>query len=118
MRAGGANVGYEKERRSAGGRGASKLRTEGLTLAYEDTAVVWDLDVAVPAGEITSIVGPNGCGKSTLLRSLARLMRPEGGAIYLDGNVIAGLPTREVAKRLGILPEAGNADMKGPETMQ
>ena len=87
----------------------SKLRTEALTLAYDETAVVRDLDVDVPAGEITSIVGPNGCGKSTLLRSLARLMKPKGGAVYLDGGAISRLPTREVAKRLGILPQSPEA---------
>ncbi len=84
----------------------SKLRTEGVTLGYDDTVVIEDLTVAVPQGAITSVVGPNGCGKSTLLRSLARLMGPRGGAIYLDGDAISNLPTREVARRLGILPQS------------
>jgi iron complex transport system ATP-binding protein len=87
----------------------SKLRTEGLTLAYDETSVVRDLDVEVTSGEITSIVGPNGCGKSTLVRSLARLMKPKGGAVYLDGDAISNLPTCEVAKRLGILPQSPEA---------
>lgn len=87
----------------------SKLRTEGLTLAYDEASVVRNLSVEVPAGEITCIVGPNGCGKSTLLRSLARLMKPKGGAVYLDGDAISNLPTREVAKRLGILPQSPEA---------
>ncbi|MGF1473590.1 MAG: ABC transporter ATP-binding protein [Rubrobacteraceae bacterium] len=63
------------------------------------------LDVEVPAGKITAVVGPNGCGKSTLLRSLARLMKPRGGAVYLDGEAIFNRPTKEVAKELGILPQ-------------
>lgn len=84
----------------------SKLSTEGVTLAYDERAVVEDLTVAVPEGKVTSIVGPNGCGKSTLLRSLARLMKPRSGAIYLDGEAISNLPTREVARRLGILPQS------------
>ncbi len=83
----------------------SELRTEKVTLGYDGRAVVEDLTVEVPAGRITSVVGPNGCGKSTLLRSMARLMKPQGGAIYLDGDAISNLPTREVAKRLGILPQ-------------
>lgn len=84
----------------------SRLRTERVTLGYEEGSVIEDLTVEVPAGRITSVVGPNGCGKSTLLRSLARLMRPRGGAVYLDGDAIFRLPTREVAKRLGILPQS------------
>lgn len=87
----------------------SKLRTEGITLAYDETVIIDGLTVAVPEGEITSVVGPNGCGKSTLLRSLARLMKPRGGAIYLDGDAISHLPTREVARRLGILPQSPTA---------
>lgn len=83
----------------------SKLRTKKVTLAYDDATVIEELTVGVPAGRITSIVGPNGCGKSTLLRSLARLMKPRDGAVYLDGDAISRLPTREVAKRLGILPQ-------------
>jgi iron complex transport system ATP-binding protein len=89
-----------------GGKQVSKLRTEKVTLAYDKTVVISDLTVDVPEGRITSVVGPNGCGKSTLLRSLARLMKPRGGAVYLDGDAIFNLPTREVAKRLGILPQS------------
>jgi iron complex transport system ATP-binding protein len=85
----------------------SRLRTEKVTLAYDDgAAVIEELTIEVPEGRITSVVGPNGCGKSTLLRSLARLMKPRGGAIYLDGDAISNLPTREVARRLGILPQS------------
>lgn len=82
-----------------------KIRTEDITLGYDASVVVEDLSAGIPAGGITSVVGPNGCGKSTLLRALARLMKPKGGAVYLDGDAIAKLPTREVARRLGILPQ-------------
>lgn len=85
--------------------GENKILADGLTLGYGETIVVKGLCVGVPAGKVTSVVGPNGCGKSTLLRSLARLMKPRGGAIYLDGDAIFSLPTREVARRLGILPQ-------------
>ncbi len=84
----------------------NKLRTDGITLGYGEANVIEGLDIEVRAGEITAVVGPNGCGKSTLLRSLARLMKPRAGAIYLDGDAISGLPTREVARRLGILPQS------------
>jgi iron complex transport system ATP-binding protein len=89
----------------------SKLRTEKVTLAYDDDegVVINGLTTEVPAGKVTSVVGPNGCGKSTLLRSMARLMKPKGGAVYLDGEAIFRLPTREVAKRLGLLPQSPEA---------
>jgi iron complex transport system ATP-binding protein len=83
----------------------SELRTERLTLAYDGAPVLADLDLLVPAGRITALVGPNGCGKSTLLRGLARLLKPRGGAVFLDGAALRDLPTKELAKRLGILPQ-------------
>lgn len=82
-----------------------ELRAEKVTLGYDGPDIVRQLSVEVPPGGITSVVGPNGCGKSTLLRSLARLMKPRGGAVYLDGIGISELPTREVARKLGILPQ-------------
>jgi iron complex transport system ATP-binding protein len=81
------------------------LRGEGLHLAYDDTEVVHDLTVAVPPGQVTVIVGANACGKSTLLRALARLLKPRAGTVHLDGADIHRLPTKEVARRLGILPQ-------------
>lgn len=87
----------------------SKLKTNDVILAYDAAVIIDRLTVEVPAGRITSVVGPNGCGKSTLLRALARLMKPRGGAVYLDGNAISRLPTREIARRLGILPQSPEA---------
>ena len=87
----------------------NKLRAEKVTLGYDGPDIVKDLSVEIPPGGITCIVGPNGCGKSTLLRALARLMKPKGGAIYLDGTAIHELPTREIARSLGILPQDPSA---------
>lgn len=86
--------------------GGDLLRGEHLRLAYDDRVVADDLSVSLPRGRLTVIVGPNACGKSTLLRALARLLRPRAGAVYLDGQEIFHLPTRRVATRLGILPQA------------
>ncbi len=81
------------------------LRAHGLRLAYDDRIVVDDLDLAVPTGRITAIVGANACGKSTLLRALARLLTPKAGAVHLDGRAVHTIPTRALAQRLGILPQ-------------
>jgi iron complex transport system ATP-binding protein len=85
------------------------LRTQRLTLAYHDVAVVRELDLEIPPRRITAVVGANACGKSTLLRGLARLMRPRGGAVLLDGEAIARLPTRMVARQIGLLPQEPTA---------
>ncbi|MDX3852774.1 ABC transporter ATP-binding protein [Streptomyces sp. AK02-01A] len=86
--------------------GYPDLRAEGVRLAYDNRVVVEDLDVAIPPGRITAIVGANACGKSTLLRALARLLTPRAGSVQLDGRSLQSVPTRELAQRLGILPQA------------
>jgi len=83
----------------------SRLLSENVSLGYGDSKVVHDLSLTVPDGQITTIIGPNGCGKSTLLKSLARLLRPTEGSVLLDGQAIHHYPTREVAKRLGLLSQ-------------
>ncbi|MEV4539403.1 ABC transporter ATP-binding protein [Asanoa sp. NPDC049518] len=83
----------------------SRLATKELTLGYEARDVVSDLDVTIPDGKVTAIVGANACGKSTLLRGLARLLTPRGGAVYLDGKALADQRTQDVAKVLGLLPQ-------------
>jgi iron complex transport system ATP-binding protein len=85
--------------------GDGRLRAGGVTLGYGAREVVHELDLDVPVGATTAIVGGNGCGKSTLLRALARLLRPSAGSVTLDGRAIADWPTRAVARRIGILPQ-------------
>jgi iron complex transport system ATP-binding protein len=82
-----------------------RLRAEHLRLGYDADDVVADLSIAIPAAAFTVIVGANACGKSTLLRALARLLRPRGGTVLLDGSDIHRLPSRQVARKLGILPQ-------------
>jgi iron complex transport system ATP-binding protein len=84
---------------------APRLAAAGLSLGYADRAVVHDLDLRIPDGRVTVIVGANACGKSTLLRGLARLLRPRSGAVLLDGEAIHRLPTKQVARVLGLLPQ-------------
>lgn len=82
------------------------LMAAGLDLGYGDRKIVSALDLNVPAGKLTVIVGANACGKSTLLRGLARLLTPTRGAVYLDGKPIHQMPTRDVATVLGVLPQS------------
>ncbi|MEU1827486.1 ABC transporter ATP-binding protein [Streptomyces abikoensis] len=83
----------------------SRLGARELTLAYEERTVVEGLDLDVPDGRVTVIVGPNACGKSTLLRALGRLLKPARGSVLLDGEELARIPTRRVAQSLGLLPQ-------------
>jgi iron complex transport system ATP-binding protein len=84
----------------------ARLAASGVTVGYGGRIVIDDLDVAIPPGVMTTIIGPNGCGKSTLLRTLSRLLKPTSGTVVLDGDDIAKLRTRDVAKKLGLLPQA------------
>lgn len=81
------------------------LETRNLTLSYGERNIIEALNLNIPRGKITVFIGSNGSGKSTLLRSLARLLKPKEGAILLEGEPIAKRSTKEVAKRLAILPQ-------------
>lgn len=85
------------------------LETKSLSLSYGEKIIIDQLDLQIPKGEITVFIGGNGCGKSTLLRSMARLMKPMDGSVLLDGQAIAKYPTKEVAKKLAILPQGPSA---------
>ena len=80
-----------------------------MTLAYESREIARDLTVQIPDGSFTVIVGPNACGKSTLLRALSGLLTPKQGAVVLDGQAISSYQAKEVARRLGLLPQTAIA---------
>jgi iron complex transport system ATP-binding protein len=86
-----------------------QLHSENLALAYDEDEVIRDLSVSIPSQQITALVGPNGSGKSTLLRGLARLMKPERGAVYLDGQAIHRMATKQVARQMAVLPQRPEA---------
>lgn len=82
------------------------LHIENVSLGYGAKTIVQDLSLNIPAGKITAIIGSNGCGKSTLLRGISRLLKPESGAITLDGKNVQSYPAKEFAKRVGLLPQS------------
>ncbi|MFY9997404.1 MAG: iron-enterobactin ABC transporter ATP-binding protein [Leclercia sp.] len=95
---------------------ATRLRGDDLTLGYGKKIVAENLQVTIPDGHFTAIIGPNGCGKSTLLRTLSRLMTPIHGDVFLDGEQIQRFNSKEVARRVGLL--AQNATTPGDITVQ
>ncbi len=88
---------------------AARLQARDLTIGYDRRVISESLSVDVPDGAFTVIVGPNACGKSTLLRALSRLLTPTAGTVLLDGKAITSYPAKEVARRLGLLPQSSIA---------
>src|SRR4051812_26776067 len=88
----------------------SRLGAQAVSLGYSsDRVISRDLDVSIPDGSFTVIVGPNACGKSTLLRALSRLLKPSHGRIVLDGREIQAYPAKELARQIGLLPQTSIA---------
>lgn len=83
----------------------SDIKAQNISVAYDDRMIIEHLSLDVPQGAITTIIGANGCGKSTLLKALTRIHKVEKGAIYLDGQSIATLPTKQVAQKIALLPQ-------------
>lgn len=90
-------------------RPEAPLSACNLTMAHGHHTVLSELDIALPAGCVTAIVGPNGCGKSTLLNGLARIHKPHHGSVVLNGADIQTLPARQVAQKLALLPQDNSA---------
>ncbi|PVY30956.1 ABC transporter ATP-binding protein [Williamsia muralis] len=82
------------------------LTIENLTLGYGNRNVIEKLDLTIPPGQVTAIVGANACGKSTLLRSMSRLLAPRTGRVVLDGKEVHRTPAKQLARTLGLLPQS------------
>ncbi|WP_313339801.1 ABC transporter ATP-binding protein [Sedimentibacter sp.] len=87
----------------------NSIITENLAVAYENNLVVENLDIQIPRGKITTIIGSNGCGKSTVLKAVGRILKPKGGMVYLNGEDIQRLTTKEIAQKMAILPQSPQA---------
>ncbi|MEV5827391.1 ABC transporter ATP-binding protein [Spirillospora sp. NPDC052242] len=82
-----------------------RLTARDVTLAYGDRTVSEDLDLDVPDGRFTAVIGTNACGKSTLLRAFARQLSPAAGRVELDGRDVAGYRPKPFAREIGFLPQ-------------
>jgi iron complex transport system ATP-binding protein len=87
----------------------SLITAQSLSLAYDKQTIVHELNLSIEVGTITALIGPNGCGKSTLLRGLSRLLMPQKGLVHLEGQDIHRMKARELAQKLGILPQSPSA---------
>ncbi|MFG6432961.1 ABC transporter ATP-binding protein [Roseateles sp. LYH14W] len=87
-------------------RSAPSIRIEGLTFGYEPgRPVIRELDLEIPAGSTTAIVGPSGSGKSSLIRLMLRLYAPQSGRILLDGCPIESLGVAHLRSRIALVPQ-------------
>ncbi|TLG09058.1 ABC transporter ATP-binding protein [Nocardia cyriacigeorgica] len=98
-----------KDTREQAASNPARLRADRLRLGYRGRTISEDLTADIPDGSFTVIIGPNACGKSTLLRALARLLTPDSGTVLLDGKAISSYPAKEVARRIGLLPQTSTA---------
>jgi len=83
----------------------SLLQANAIELSYLNTKVIADLSIEITPAATNIIIGANGCGKSSLLKTLARVLAPDCGSVTLDGKDIHHSNTRQVAKKLGLLPQ-------------
>lgn len=86
-----------------------RIEINDVTIGYDTSVIVKELTASIGAEKITSIIGPNGCGKSTILKTIGRVMKPQEGSIYLNGEDIHKMPTKELAKKMAILPQTPSA---------
>ena len=82
------------------------LQTQNLSVGYDETTIIEDLNLEIPAHKVSVIIGANGCGKSTLMKTLSRLLKPEKGQVVLDGKAVYGYPSTQLAQMLGLLPQS------------
>lgn len=77
----------------------------GLVAGYGGPPVLGGVDVTVPHGRVTALIGPNGCGKSTVLRVLGRQLRPLAGRATIDGVDVGAMSARSFARKVSFLPQ-------------
>ncbi len=82
------------------------LRTNSVCAGYEGKSILKGVNLEVPEGKISVIIGANACGKSTLLKTISRLIKPMEGNVLLDGKNIHQIPPKMLAKTMGLLPQS------------
>lgn len=83
----------------------NRLQTSGLHIHYGERKIIKNVDLVIPDKKITSIIGPNGCGKSTLLKAMTRIIPYQSGSVIFDGKEIAQEKTKQLARKMAILPQ-------------
>ena len=82
------------------------FEAKNIVTGYDKKIIIDGIDITIPSNKISVIIGANACGKSTLLKTLARLIKPKSGEVIIDGKKITSMPSKELAKVLGLLPQS------------
>lgn len=85
------------------------IKTKDLNISYGNLDIVKDLNLEIPKGKITTIIGANGCGKSTILKTIARILLPKSGDIFINDKNIKDQSSKELAKTMAVLPQSPQA---------
>ena len=88
------------------------IEVHDLTVAYREKPVLWDIDLAVPAGVLMAVVGPNGAGKTTLVKAMLGLVRPVSGEVLVQGK-----PYSPRSQTVAYVPQRGTVDWDFPTTV-
>lgn len=84
----------------------TQISIQDIKVSYKEKTIIPSLNVTIPKGKVTTIIGPNGCGKSTLLKTISHLVTPDEGVVYLDGKMIHQQSPKELAKQLSLMPQS------------
>jgi len=82
------------------------FQARDLVAGYDDRIILDHISLEIPSNQISVIIGANACGKSTLLKTLARIIKPKSGEILLDGQPIHKIPSKQLARVVGLLPQS------------
>jgi iron complex transport system ATP-binding protein len=85
------------------------ISTKNLNISYGNLDIVKNLNLDIPKGKITTIIGSNGCGKSTILKTIARIIQPKSGEIYINNKNIREQSPKDIAKIMAVLPQSPQA---------
>ncbi|WP_334291629.1 ABC transporter ATP-binding protein [Cellulosilyticum ruminicola] len=88
------------------------MQVKNISKMYDSKKVVDNVSLEIPEGKITSFIGPNGAGKSTVLSIMTRLMKRDSGEILIDGKEITTWDQKALAKKIGILKQSNNINMR------
>lgn len=81
------------------------IQIKNLSVAYENNTIIEDMNLSIPKGKISIIIGGNGCGKSTLLKTISRVNKPSRGEIFIHGKDIKKIKEKDIAKEVAFLPQ-------------
>jgi len=88
------------------------IEIKNISQAYGKKQVLFDVNLKIQDNKITGLIGPNGAGKSTLLSVISRLLKPMEGNVYLDNEDINNIKSSDLAKRIAVLRQSNNSNLK------